>query len=136
MVQKVSNSLFPIPDDELIGFDRGSNPDSPYSETIHTSAHSRSVFSLTWSPGGLALDQGGLGLLASGGGDGKIIIWQIANAEGGSLKMEPVAAVREAHGVSDVNHVGWCKRDDGKGEGLLGSCGDDGGVKVWRVVAD
>jgi WD40 repeat protein len=94
------------------------------------------VFTLSWTSGGLAADEGGLGLLASGGGDGKIIVWQITRSEGGGLKMEPIAAVRDAHGVSDVNNVAWCRREDGKGEGLLASCGDDGGVKVWRVIGD
>lgn len=49
--------------------------------------------------------------------------------------MQPIAAVREAHGVSDVNCVAWCVREDGKGEGMLASCGDDGSVKVWKVDA-
>ena len=48
----------------------------------------------------------------------------------------PVAAVRDAHGVNDVNSVGWCVREDGRGHGLLASCGDEGGVKVWRVAEE
>jgi WD40 repeat protein len=93
------------------------------------------VFTLSWTSGGIPTDQGGLGLLASGGGDGKIIIWQITRREEG-ITMEPVAAMKEAHGVSDVNNVAWCKREDGKGVGMVASCGDDGSVKVWRVVSD
>lgn len=44
--------------------------------------------------------------------------------------------MRDAHGVSDVNSVAWCLRVDGKGQGLLASAGDDGSVRVWRVVAE
>lgn len=105
--------------------DRGSNPDSLFEEIIHTAAHSRSVFSLSWSEG-----KDGLGLLASAGGDGKIIIWQITEG----VTIQPIAAVRDAHGVSDVNSVAWCTREDGRGKGMLASCGDDGSVKVWRVA--
>jgi WD40 repeat protein len=141
----------------------GHNPDSPVAERIHTAAHSRSCFALSWISGGLPESEGGLGLLASGGGDGKIIIWQVvrpvassSSAEAGvsatetkteantetptesaaTVRMYPVAAVREAHGVSDVNSLAWCPRGEGKGKGLLASCGDDGTVRVWRVVRD
>ena len=113
---------------------RGNNPDSLFEETIHTSAHSRSVFSLSWTPGGLPTDQGGLGLLASAGGDGKVIVWQVSAPEEGQLRIEPIAGVRDAHGVSDVNSVNWCIREDAKGRGILASCGDDGTVKVWRLT--
>jgi len=119
--------------------DSGNNPDSLFKEVLHTSAHSRSVFSLSWSHGGLATEQGGLGLLASAGGDGKIIVWQLSKPDSlasDTITIEPIAAVRDAHGVSDVNSVNWCVRAGGKGEGMLASCGDDGGVKVWRVVGE
>ncbi|WVQ98354.1 hypothetical protein IAU59_005477 [Kwoniella sp. CBS 9459] len=144
---------------------RGNQPDSPFEEILHQAAHSRSVFSLSWNPspispssasssitpGNSDSDSGtDLGLLASAGGDGKIIVWQLSGpgAEGkdkdkpeaGSsssrVQIRPVAAVKDAHGVSDVNAVGWCVRDDKKGLGLLSSAGDDGSVKVWRIVSD
>ncbi|ORY21257.1 putative cytosolic iron-sulfur protein assembly protein 1 [Naematelia encephala] len=116
---------------------KGHNPDSLFEETLHTSAHSRSCFSLSWATGGLPEDQGGRGLLASGGGDGKIVIWQVyVSPQSGKAELQPIAAMRDAHGVSDVNCVAWCVREDGKGAGLLSSAGDDGSVKVWRVVAD
>jgi len=124
---------------------RGNQPDSKFVETLHTTAHSRSCFTLSWSPGGISKDKGGLGVLASGGGDGKIIIWQVylPQAEGlvngdekPRARIIPIGAIRDAHGVSDVNSVAWCLREDGKGEGMLASAGDDGGVRVWRVVED
>ena len=105
-----------------------------FTETSHIVAHTRSIFSLAWRPGGY---------LASAGGDGKIIIWKTAVQDGASegsaappLTMRPIAAVRDAHGVHDVNSVNWCLREDDLRQGLLASCGDDGGVKVWRMVAD
>lgn len=112
---------------------------------LHIAAHSRSCFTLSWSLGGISEEDGGLGLLASGGGDGKIIVWQVsktrdegANGDSALVKpsLRPVAAIREAHGVSDVNHVSWCVREEAKGQGLLASAGDDGSVKVWRIVED
>jgi WD40 repeat protein len=131
---------------------------------VHQAAHSRACFSLSWTPGGLPESDGGLGLLASAGGDGKIIVWQVTVATPSetepapephvhshgsgtcnhdhstpgkpNVKLEPIAALRDAHGVSDVNSVGWCVREDGKGQGMLASAGDDGSIKVWRVVAD
>lgn len=39
-------------------------------------AHERSVFSLDWKNGGI---EGGLGRIASCGGDGKIRIWQVVS---------------------------------------------------------
>lgn len=133
----------------------GHHPDSPFVELLHTAAHSRACFSLSWTEGGLPREQGGLGLLASCGGDGRIIVWQITeavkegataaaaavpdsegNSEQARVTLAPVAAARDAHGVSDVNAAHWCPREEGKGRGLLASCGDDGSVRVWRVVSD
>ncbi|WVO14924.1 hypothetical protein L204_102564 [Cryptococcus depauperatus] len=111
----------------------GSQSDSSLREIIHTAAHSRSVFSLSWSPSP-SPNQGNLGLLVSGGGDGKLIVWSLSSDEVGRVEMKPIAAVKGAHGVSDVNSVGWCVREDGKGKGMLSSAGDDGSVKVWRLV--
>ncbi|OCF33757.1 WD40 repeat protein Ciao1 [Kwoniella heveanensis BCC8398] len=133
---------------------RGTQPDSPFEEILHTAAHSRSVFSLSWtpSPSTPSTSETDLGLLASAGGDGKIVIWQVqlgtpstnghepseSESEGHKqvLQIRPIAAVKDAHDVSDVNAVGWCVRDDKKGLGLLSSAGDDGSVKVWRIVSD
>ncbi|TXT13045.1 hypothetical protein VHUM_01446 [Vanrija humicola] len=117
----------------------GPEPDAEFVECVHTSAHSAPLFSLAWARGGV---EDGLGLLASAGGDGRIIVWQVSAHEGKDSvyapppRLEPIAAVREAHGVADVNSIAWNVREDGKGAGLLSSAGDDGSVKVWRIVAD
>jgi WD40 repeat protein len=121
----------------------GNQTDSPLTELSHISAHSGACFTLSWSQNNIGLpeSQGGLGLLASGGADGRIIIWQLATtpktASTGmsGMRITPIAAMRNAHGVADVNALNWCLREDGKGSGMLVSAGDDGSVKVWRVAA-
>lgn len=85
-------------------------------------------------------------MLASAGEDGKIIIWQITVAPSSSsalqetdneqISIKPIAAQKAAHGVNDINSVAWCTREDKKGWGMLSSAGDDGSVKIWRVVKD
>jgi WD40 repeat protein len=113
---------------------RGNQPESNFVESAHTSAHTGPCFTLSWSEGGLSAEQGGKGILASGGADGRIIVWQIVAKDGGDLAIYPVGAVRHAHGDGDVNGLQWCLREDGKGKGMLASAGDDGSVKVWRFV--
>ena len=122
-----------IQNTELIN--RGNQPESNFIESAHTSAHTGPCFTLSWSEGGLSEEQGGKGLLASGGSDGRIIIWQI-KASGEGVEIYPVGAVRHAHGDGDVNGLQWCLRDDGKGRGMLASAGDDGSVKVWRFTEE
>lgn len=95
-------------------------------ELAHTSAHSGAVFALAWGPGPSAA-----GLLASAAADGRIIVWEVVDRT-----LRPIAGMREAHGVADVNGLGWNAREDEKGAGLLASAADDGSVKVWRVVSD
>lgn len=95
-------------------------------EVQHTSAHSGSVFALAWGPG-----PSPAGLLASAAADGRIIVWEVVDSA-----LRPIAGMREAHGVADINGLGWNVREDGKGAGLLASAADDGSVKIWRVVTD
>lgn len=85
-------------------------------------------------------------MLASAGEDGKIIIWEITvppssspsskETDNEQISIIPIAAQKHAHGVNDINSVAWCMREDKKGWGMLSSAGDDGSVKVWRVVKD
>lgn len=44
------------------------------------------------------------------------------------------ARLESAHGVFDVNSVVWCPRDGL--EDVFGTAGDDGHVKIWKVVKD
>ncbi|WWC68227.1 uncharacterized protein I206_102150 [Kwoniella pini CBS 10737] len=116
---------------------QGNQPDSQWVEISHLAVHSRSIFSLAWSPSPYNdSSTNDLGFLASASGDGKIVVFQITSKDDGGVEMKPIAAIKDAHGVSDVNSVGWCIRDDKKGLGILSSAGDDGSIKVWRVISD
>ena len=43
-----------------------------------------------------------------------------------------IARLDKAHGVHDLNSVVWCPR---KGlEGVFATAGDDGVVRVWRLI--
>lgn len=45
---------------------------------VITKAHSRSIYAIAWGVGkGKPPEEGGLGWLASTGGDGKVIIWEM-----------------------------------------------------------
>jgi len=100
--------------------------------------HERSVYSISWgsSPAGR---EGSLGRLASTGGDGTILIWEMSvspsAAESGksTLSHKLVAQLASAHGVADVNSIVWCPR---KGfEDVFATAGDDGLVKIWRLAS-
>ncbi|WWD00915.1 hypothetical protein V866_007853 [Kwoniella sp. B9012] len=115
---------------------QGNQPDSSWIEVLHLTVHTRSIFSLAWSPSpSPSPESTDLGLLASAGGDGKIVVFELTSSQSGVI-MKPIAAIKDAHGVSDVNSVGWCIREDKRGLGILSSAGDDGSIKVWRVVSD
>ncbi|OBZ77715.1 putative cytosolic iron-sulfur protein assembly protein 1 [Grifola frondosa] len=82
--------------------------------------HDRCVYSISWGCGKkLPGDDGGngnLGWLASTGGDGMILIWEMsaspAAQEGGksALSHKLVARLPSAHDVFDVNSIVWCPR--------------------------
>lgn len=154
-------------------------------------SHERTIYSLDWALGG---DPSGLGRLVTGGGDGRINVYQMVRCAL-SLLSSPalhslipthpneqgpppdpssapthalLARLESTHGVSDVNHVQWCRLNPGKaaatlraleggedgadGEGekqqgeaeeearwsasrdWFASAGDDGVVRVWKVV--
>ncbi|GAA5861027.1 hypothetical protein JCM1840_003055 [Sporobolomyces johnsonii] len=79
-------------------------------------AHDRTVYSLDWQRGGGGAgegeDQEGLGRIVTGGGDGRINVFQLAKPTSAKPGTSPsytlVASIEDAHGVSDVNHVAWC----------------------------
>jgi len=78
-------------------------------------AHDRVIYSVAWSISGL---------IASAGGDGKIVVYEEIDGKWN------IKAIKEAaHGVCEVNCVIWGKPEDGA---VLWSAGDDGQVKKWR----
>jgi len=88
--------------------------------------HDRMIFSVAWGEGKV----GSLGWIASASSDGQIIVYQVTGVERG-IEARELTRATSAHGVYDVNSVAWCPR---KGlENYLGSCGDDGSVRVWKV---
>lgn len=102
--------------------------------------HDRTIFSVAWGEG----EVGSLGWIASASSDGQIILYQVnvsalwffklaqvSRGEQGAEEVKVLTKTTSAHGVYDINSVAWCPR---KGlENYLGSCGDDGSVKVWKV---
>jgi hypothetical protein len=43
-------------------------------------AHSRTIYSVDWAKGGVGSEEGGLGRIVSGGGDGTINVFQMASS--------------------------------------------------------
>ena len=54
------------------------------------------------------------------------------NANTQPLDSRLIASVSSVHDVSDANAVQWCPRPGF--EDLLATAGDDGSIKVWKVV--
>ncbi|KAJ3517507.1 hypothetical protein NLJ89_g455 [Agrocybe chaxingu] len=93
-----------------------------------------------WSKGKQAESPHALGWLASAGGDGNVLIWELsepASEDESPTAVRPpthklIANLKSAHGVHDVNSVVWCPR---KGfEDLLATTGDDGYTRIWKIV--
>lgn len=76
--------------------------------------HTRPIYSVCWSKSGL---------IASAGGDGKIVVYEEVD---GKWKIK--AAKEAAHGVCEVNSIVW-----GRPDNLLWSAGDDGQIKLWQL---
>lgn len=77
-------------------------------------AHDRVIYSVAWSKSGL---------IASTGGDGKIVVYEEIDGKW------RIKAVKEAaHGVCEINCVIW-----GRPDNILWSAGDDGIVKQWQL---
>ena len=94
--------------------------------------HGRCIYSVSWSK---VNDR-----IASGGGDNVIRIFERdEEAENESVESgdsmpiyKLIASVDDAHSVSDVNCVQWSSVE--KFGALLASAGDDGIVKIWKLV--
>ncbi|KAI0340354.1 WD40 repeat-like protein [Trametopsis cervina] len=104
--------------------------------------HERSVFSISWckSRAGDISEQNGredLGCLASTGGDGTVMIWQITEIVDDTdkpprIEHKIIARLDGAHGVHDLNAIAWCTRPGM--EGIFATAADDGHTKVWRLI--
>ncbi|KAG0147508.1 hypothetical protein CROQUDRAFT_656074 [Cronartium quercuum f. sp. fusiforme G11] len=108
--------------------------------------HTRTIYSIDWTSfEDIKGDEGEpLGYIATGGGDGKINIFEIhrgiavsgLDSSSPTPEVHLVAQQKRAHGVSDINAVRWCKiaRDtDSRADArrLLASAGDDGTTRIW-----
>ncbi|KAH7910680.1 WD40-repeat-containing domain protein, partial [Hygrophoropsis aurantiaca] len=93
--------------------------------------HDRSIYSISWGKGKASGTS--LGWIASTGGDGKINVWDISEvSDSPNLSHKLISTLPAAHDISDVNSISWCPREGF--EDLLATAGDDGSVKVWKVV--
>ncbi|KAF2399207.1 WD40 repeat-like protein [Trichodelitschia bisporula] len=128
-----------------------------FEETQLPQRHSRTIYSVSWSPIS--------GMIVSTGSDGKIVVYkeQWRDNSGPRTAMEPlntavqdqpeavvkpvastewvvVAEVEASHDVYEVNHVCWTKRRDkgrrSEDEEIILSTGDDGEVKVWTLETE
>ncbi|GJJ10550.1 hypothetical protein Clacol_004777 [Clathrus columnatus] len=91
--------------------------------------HERPIYSVTWGKGQSGKDS--LGWIASTGGDGKIIVWNIMG-KGADIETIKLASLEASHGVSDTNSVSWCLHEGM--ENILASAGDDHTVRIWEVI--
>jgi len=114
----------------------GSAPDDDTSWKVETSLNNvhggRPVYGVAWAPplGGSVPAAPSTtpalpARLASGGGDDAVRVWEEASP---SAFVE--VAVAKADPPSEVNAVAWCPAD----RDVLAAAGDDGVVRVWRVV--
>ncbi|KAF8801066.1 WD40 repeat-like protein [Phlegmacium glaucopus] len=100
------------------------------------SGHERSVYSVSWCKGNGKQGEDSLGWLASASGEGSVRIWELLESKSEEPLSPPsyrlIGHLQTAHGVYDVNCVVWCPR---KGyEDILATSGDDGSIRVWRVL--
>lgn len=115
-----------------------------WKEICRLAGHTGPVFSISWTAA-KHINKDGVTLLASGGADGSIYLWEIQVwhnlfllarfclkflQSGGTIMAEQVSCSMQAHDA-DINSVDWLEMG---GDGLyLASAGDDGLVKVWEL---
>ncbi|ORX82309.1 WD40 repeat-like protein [Basidiobolus meristosporus CBS 931.73] len=91
--------------------------------------HSRAIYTVSWSKHH--------GRIATAGSDNKINIFEEdpeACQDADAPTYVLAASVNEPHGVSDINCVQWNPTE--AYSDLLASTGDDGIVRIWRLVQD
>ncbi|SNX86970.1 probable Probable cytosolic iron-sulfur protein assembly protein 1 [Melanopsichium pennsylvanicum] len=72
--------------------------------------HDRTIYSVSWGVDKTSKRTGNLGRLASGGGDGRICVYEISESGDEKVlapKVEMVAKMESAHANADVNCVCW-----------------------------
>ncbi|GAA6032577.1 hypothetical protein JCM8097_004824 [Rhodosporidiobolus ruineniae] len=84
-------------------------------------AHERTIYAVDWQKGGLGEGEGGLGRIVTGGGDGRINVFQLTApaAPNSPPSHTLLASIDDAHGVSDINHVAWCALSPSKAAATL-----------------
>ncbi len=117
------------------------------------SAHTRDIYSVSWSASGLVASTGSDGILAVYGEEDSASAPEPSAApdapvaESGTADGAPATGSRwrilttvpNAHGPYEINHVTWSKRFDSgteaKGiEEMLITTGDDGIIRPWQVI--
>jgi len=112
----------------------GSAPDDDVAWRVDASipaAHGgRPVYGVSWAPAGANAPA----RLATGGGDDAVRVWEEeerrVDGASSSSSFVQVAAAKAEPESSEVNAVAWCPAD----RDLVAAAGDDGVVRVWRVV--
>lgn len=89
-------------------------------ETTLPSKHTRTIYSVAWSPKS--------GRIASVGADGLIVVYT-ENAEG---SWEISHTFSNGHGIHEINSVAWAPGYS-HGDELLITAGDDGATNIWKV---
>ncbi|KAJ3173955.1 hypothetical protein HDU87_007278 [Geranomyces variabilis] len=93
-----------------------------------TEHHSRTIYSVAWSKVN--------NLIATTGADNcvRIVAQQAAADASGGYTYAVCATLTAPHGYNDINSAEWCPLEkDGHGA-LLATAGDDGVVRVWRLI--
>ncbi|ORX55168.1 WD40 repeat-like protein [Hesseltinella vesiculosa] len=102
----------------------------PVWKTVSTlsGVHDRCIYSVAWSKVH--------NHIASAGGDNviRVLAKDSETLDDNAPSWNVVASVKNAHGVHDINAVAWFPTD--KHGDWLASVGDDGVVRIWRLIAD
>ncbi|CAO3651492.1 unnamed protein product [Cunninghamella echinulata] len=93
-----------------------------------TGHHDRCIYSVSWSKIN--------GYIASASGDNSIRIFEKDKEvlDDNAPTWNPISTIKDAHGVHDINGITWYPNETHSD--WLASVGDDGIVRIWRLVQD